>query len=61
MKKTHIILMAMAMILCSVSASEAKYRIRLQWLPQTQFAGYYMAAEKGFYQADGVDVEIFVV
>ncbi len=58
MKKINIVLMAMTMILCSVSASEAKYRIRLQWLPQTQFAGYYMAAEKGFYQADGVDVEI---
>lgn len=60
MKRTHIILMAMtmAMILCCVSASEAKYRIRLQWLPQTQFAGYYMAAEKGFYQEEGVDVEI---
>jgi len=34
------------------------YTVRLQWLPQTQFAGYYMAAEKGFYKEAGVDVEI---
>lgn len=34
------------------------YTIRLQWLPQTQFAGYYMAAEKGFYKEAGLDVDI---
>jgi NitT/TauT family transport system substrate-binding protein len=29
-----------------------------QWLPQAQFAGYYIAQEKGFYQEAGLDVEI---
>jgi NitT/TauT family transport system substrate-binding protein len=33
-------------------------RIMMQWLPQAQFAGYYMAVEKGFYRERGVDVEI---
>lgn len=28
-----------------------------QWLPQAQFAGYYVALEKGFYAEEGVDVE----
>lgn len=28
------------------------------WLPQAQFAGYYMALEKGFYQSEGIDVKI---
>lgn len=28
------------------------------WLPQAQFAGYYVASEKGFYQQEGLDVEI---
>jgi NitT/TauT family transport system substrate-binding protein len=28
-----------------------------QWMPQAQFAGYYMAKEKGFYKALGLDVE----
>lgn len=30
----------------------------VQWLPQSQFAGYYMAEEKGFYTARGLDVTI---
>ncbi|MBM3891204.1 MAG: ABC transporter substrate-binding protein [Verrucomicrobia bacterium] len=28
------------------------------WIPQAQFAGYYMAAEKGFYRQHGLDVTI---
>ena len=28
------------------------------WLPQAQFAGYYMAAEKGIYLKHGIDLEI---
>lgn len=29
-----------------------------QWTPQSQFAGYYLALEKGFYAEEGLDVEI---
>ncbi len=29
-----------------------------QWLPQAQFAGYYVAQEKGFYKDAGIEVEI---
>lgn len=29
-----------------------------QWTPQAQFAGFYVALEKGFYQEEGVDVKI---
>jgi NitT/TauT family transport system substrate-binding protein len=29
-----------------------------QWLPQAQFAGYYMALHKGFYRARGIEVTI---
>jgi NitT/TauT family transport system substrate-binding protein len=28
------------------------------WIPQAQFAGYYMALEKGFYRREGLDVVI---
>ena len=28
------------------------------WLPQAQFAGYYVAEKKGFYRAEGIDVKI---
>jgi polar amino acid transport system substrate-binding protein len=33
-------------------------RLRLVWKNQFQFAGYYMAKEKGFYQQEGIDIEI---
>jgi NitT/TauT family transport system substrate-binding protein len=29
-----------------------------QWLPQAQFAGYYVASEKGFYRQQGLAVDI---
>lgn len=29
-----------------------------QWVPQAQFAGYYMALEKGFYRSRGIDLTI---
>jgi NitT/TauT family transport system substrate-binding protein len=29
-----------------------------QWLPQAQFAGYYMALHKGFYREQGIDLTI---
>jgi NitT/TauT family transport system substrate-binding protein len=29
-----------------------------QWIPQAQFAGYYVAYEKGFYREQGLDVKI---
>jgi signal transduction histidine kinase/ABC-type nitrate/sulfonate/bicarbonate transport system substrate-binding protein len=35
-----------------------KITIQLSWFDQFQFAGYYMAKEKGFYRELGLDVEI---
>ena len=32
--------------------------VPLKWLPQAQFAGYYVAAAKGYYKAEGLDVTI---
>lgn len=32
--------------------------LQLRWVHQFQFAGYYMAKEKGFYQQEGLDVTI---
>lgn len=41
-------------------AAPAKVPVRvvLQWVPQSQFAGYYAAKDKGFYDAEGLDVTI---
>ena len=32
--------------------------LQLKWIPQFQFAGYYVAQEKGFYEDVDIDVEI---
>ncbi|MBI4858591.1 MAG: ABC transporter substrate-binding protein [Acetobacterium woodii] len=35
-----------------------KVTLQLKWLPQSQFMGYYVAKEKGYYEAEGIDLEI---
>lgn len=42
----------------TTQAQQPKIVFAPQWLPQAQFAGYYVAQEKGFYKDAGVDVEI---
>ena len=41
----------------NVSAAD-KVTVQLKWLPQAQFAGYYVAQAKGYYKAEGLDVTI---
>ncbi len=41
----------------SLNASQ-KVSLQLDWLHQFQFAGYYMAKEKGYYKEKGIEVEI---
>ncbi len=33
-------------------------KLQLQWLPQAQFAGYYAAVEQGYFEEEGLEVEI---
>src|SRR5690606_29264157 len=33
-------------------------KLQLQWLPQGQFAGYFAAQELGYFEDEGLDVEI---
>jgi NitT/TauT family transport system substrate-binding protein len=33
-------------------------KLQLKWVPQAQFAGYFVALEKGFYEEEGLVVEI---
>lgn len=46
--------------LSAASAAEPleKVRLQLKWFSSFQFAGYYMALEKGYYAQSGLDVEI---
>lgn len=38
--------------------AEKQAVLLLQWLPQAQFAGFYVAQDKGFYREAGVDLQI---
>lgn len=40
------------------AAEMTPVRLQLQWFAQSQFAGYYVALEKGFYADEGLDVSI---
>lgn len=52
-------IVAIAFFVCAASAAYGqKIVFSPQWAPQSQFAGYYVALEKGFYKEAGVDVEI---
>ena len=35
-----------------------KVKLQLKWLPQSQFMGYYVAASKGYYKDEGIDINI---
>jgi NitT/TauT family transport system substrate-binding protein len=50
---------AALLALTSVSAhAEDKLTLQLKWVTQAQFAGYYVAKDKGYYKAEGLDVTI---
>ncbi len=50
---------ALAALAMSGSAALAQeLTLQLKWVTQAQFAGYYVALENGFYEAEGLDVTI---
>jgi NitT/TauT family transport system substrate-binding protein len=53
-------LLSLGMIAAGLSAAQAadKVTLQLKWVTQAQFAGYYVAAAKGFYKEAGLDVTI---
>lgn len=59
MRKITTLLMAGAMALSASYALAAdKLTLQLKWVTQAQFAGYYVAKDKGFYSDENLDVEI---
>ena len=52
-------LLAAVLTVCAVGAYAAdKVTVQLKWVPQAQFAGYYVAQAKGYYKEAGLDVTI---
>ncbi len=44
--------------LAAGAASAEEVKLQLKWVTQAQFAGYYVAKDKGFYKEEGLDVDI---
>ena len=53
-------LLAAGILAIGVGSAEAadKVTLQLKWVTQAQFAGYYVAKDKGFYEEAGLDVTI---
>ncbi|MBO9099208.1 ABC transporter substrate-binding protein [Rhizobium sp. VS19-DR104.2] len=60
MKKIVMTLMAGTMAVAAAQSALAadKVTLQLKWVAQAQFGGYYVAKDKGFYKAEGLDVDI---
>ena len=59
MKKLVLIALAAGITMSSSLAQAAdKLTLQLKWVTQAQFAGYYVAQDQGFYDAEGLDVTI---
>lgn len=56
MKKLLLSAAAIAMATAANAADEVK--LQLQWVTQAQFAGYYVALDKGFYSEEDLDVTV---
>jgi len=47
-----------ALTLTAAASAQDKVTLQLKWVTQAQFAGYYVAKDKGFYKAEKLDVTI---
>ena len=57
-KKLFVILLFSSVLFASKNAELRKVSVQLLWKHQFEFAGFYMAKEKGFYKEAGLDVDI---
>jgi NitT/TauT family transport system substrate-binding protein len=49
---------AAALFVAGGAQAADKVTLQLKWVTQAQFAGYYVAKDKGYYKAEGLDVTI---
>lgn len=57
-KLTKTLLAAALAVSAFATYAQEKVTVQLKWLPQAQFAGYYVAQAKGYYKEAGLDVTI---
>ena len=56
--KQRLCILLLTLVLPLLAVGADKLTFVPVWTPQTQFAGYYVAQEKGFYAEEGLDVTI---
>ena len=49
---------ALALMVATAAHAADEVKLQLQWVTQAQFAGYYVALDKGYYDAENLDVTI---
>ncbi|AUG98629.1 ABC transporter substrate-binding protein [Pectobacteriaceae bacterium C52] len=54
----RLLLAAVSLTFTVQALAAEKVTLQLKWLPQAQFAGYYVAQAKGYYKDEGLDVTI---
>ena len=47
-----------ALLVATVAQAADDVKLQLQWVTQAQFAGYYVALDKGYYSDEGLNVTI---
>ena len=58
MKKFLVTAAALALATATAAQANETVKLQLKWVTQAQFAGYYVAASKGYYKDEGLDVTI---
>ena len=58
MKLKSLLIASTLMLSASAAQAADEVTLQLQWVTQGQFAGYYAALDKGFYEAEDLDVTI---
>src|SRR6478736_9397248 len=58
MKSLMFAVASVAAMLAGAAHADDKVTLQLKWVTDAQFAGYYVAKDKGFYKEEGLDVTI---
>jgi NitT/TauT family transport system substrate-binding protein len=56
--RNFLLVLALLALGNSVAFAQDKLTLQLKWVTQAQFAGYYVAKDKGFYKDAGLDVTV---
>ncbi len=56
--RVYMLVLCLGTLVAGPTLADDKLILQLKWVPQSQFAGYYAAQDRGFYAGEGLEVEI---